>query len=139
MWHRLRNADDAMIRRPRTRMTVAQLKRHMDRRFDHLDRTMVDKSDLAGFATKDDLKRFATKDDLKRYATKDDLRNELKRFATKAEMDRGFASLNAKLDSMMSMIRINCDVLDRVAEEHDRRISDLEMRANGQQRLFPEG
>jgi hypothetical protein len=72
-------------------MTIATLKRHMDRRFDRLQRTKVDKSDLARFATKEDLKRFATKEDLKRFATKEDLKRfatkeDLKRFATKEDL-----------------------------------------------------
>ena len=64
-----------MIRRPRKRMTLASLKRHIDRRF-------ATKADLRQFATKADLHQFATKRDLCRFATKRDLR----RFATKAEL-----------------------------------------------------
>jgi hypothetical protein len=37
------NCDDAMIRRPHRRMTTSGLKRAMDRRFDRLERTKVDK------------------------------------------------------------------------------------------------
>ena len=42
--HRLRRCDDAMIRRPRTDMTISELKRAMDRRFDRVERTKVDKA-----------------------------------------------------------------------------------------------
>ena len=35
-------------------MTLVELKRHMDRRFDRLQRTKADKVDLQRFATKDD-------------------------------------------------------------------------------------
>ena len=97
-------------------MTVAQLKRHMDRRFDHLERTKADRSDLKRFATKDDLKRFATKTDT----------------------ERGFARLDAKLDGVLAVVLSIRDTLDRVADEHDRRISDLERHVFGQGRLFPE-
>jgi hypothetical protein len=90
-------------------MTVEHLKRHMDRRFDRLQRIKADKvdlkrfatktqirrigKDLANCATKNDLKRFATKDDLKRFATKEDLKRfatkeDLKRFATKNDLER---------------------------------------------------
>jgi hypothetical protein len=95
-------------------MTIEQLKAHMDRRFDRLERTKADRRELRRlaatadrrwaqtqnafkrFATKDDFKRFATKDDLKRFATKDDLKrfatkDDLKRFATKDDL-KGFAT-----------------------------------------------
>src|SRR5947208_117861 len=47
--------DDAMMRVPQAPMTIAQLKRHMDRQFARLDRTKANKSDLRRFATKADL------------------------------------------------------------------------------------
>ncbi len=102
-----------MMRASTEPMTLDQLKRHMDRRFDRLERTKADRGDLrrfitrrefrqeirrlaskdelrrltnkfaTKFATKDDLKRFATKEDLKRFATKEDL----KRFATKDDLN----------------------------------------------------
>ena len=144
-----------MIRRSQKRMTLAELKRHMDRRFDRLERTKADKADLRRFATKrylqqrfatkDDLKRFATKDDLKRFATKDDL----KRFATKddlarcatrddlarlegtvdarfREVARQLDSLNAKIDSVLTFARGKTGNYDLVLDEHDHRIRDLE-------------
>ena len=46
--------------------------------------TMVNREDLAGFATKADLAGFATKADLANCATKADLAN----CATKADLDR---------------------------------------------------
>ena len=79
---RLSQSDDAMISSLREPVTIAQLKRYMDRRFDRLERMKADKVDLRGFATKKDLHRFATKKDLRRFATKRDLR----RYATKSEM-----------------------------------------------------
>ena len=45
-WHRHRKDDDDMMRASRQPMTIAQLKRHMDRRFDRLERTKADKSEI---------------------------------------------------------------------------------------------
>ena len=47
-----------MIRRSHRRMTLQQLKRHMDRRFDRLQRTKADKADLKRFATKGQIRRL---------------------------------------------------------------------------------
>ena len=142
IWHRLRTADDVMIRAFQHRMTLEQLKRHMDRRFDRLQRTKADKSDLKRFATKSqfrrlrmDLKRFATKHDLKRFATKDDLKLELERYTTKeetrtlaAEMFRRFDSLNDKIDSVLRRLDDVYNTHDRALTEHDLRLKDLEAR-----------
>ena len=105
-----------MIRRPKKRMTLAGLKRHMDRRFDRLERTKADKADVRRFATKrylqqhfatkDDLKRFATKDDFARCATRDDLaRLEGTVDARFGEVARQLDSLNAKIDSVLAFAR----------------------------------
>lgn len=121
-------------------MTVAQLKQHLDRRFDHLERTKADKSDLARFVTKDDLKA-----ELKRFATKDDLKAELKRFTTKddvnrlatrtdyqfGEVFRRLDSLNDKIDSLTGVVRDNRDLFDRVSDEYGHRIADLEHDSGG--------
>jgi hypothetical protein len=82
-----------MISSLREPMTIAELKRHMDRRFDRLERTKADKHDLRRFAIKKHLQRFATKKDLQRFATKKDLRRfatkkDLRRFATKKDLRR---------------------------------------------------
>jgi hypothetical protein len=111
-------------------MTIAQLKRHMDRRFANTRR------ELQRFATKDDLRRFATKKDLRRFATKEDLR----RFATKedfsgletrmnagfGEVARRFDSLNAKMESMVKPLKEAIADRDRLFDEHEARIRDLE-------------
>jgi hypothetical protein len=132
--------DDAMMRGAEP-MTVAELKRHIDRRFltkrgfrRELKRELTrfaTKDDLKAFATKDDLKRFATKDDLKRFATKDDLKrfatkDDLKRYATKDdfhelrdEMRRGFAEMR------LGFAEIRRDFM-QIVDEHERRITDLE-------------
>src|SRR2546427_4952360 len=62
--------DDAMMRPPQEPMPIAQLKRHMDRKFNRLERTKANKSDLRRFATKRDLERFATKADLVKYVAR---------------------------------------------------------------------
>src|SRR2546427_6803323 len=59
-----------MMRVPQEPMTIAQLKRYMDRRFDRLERTKANKSDLRRFATKRDLERFATRADLVKYVAR---------------------------------------------------------------------
>ena len=70
-----------MIRRFRKRMTLASLKRHIDRRF----------------ATKADLHRFATKNDLRRFATKEDMTQlEVRTLARFAELMRRIESLDGK-------------------------------------------
>ena len=88
-----------MIRRPRKRMTLASLKRHIDRRF-------ATKADLRQFATKADLHQFATKRDLRRFATKAELRCATKEdvAALEARMDAGFAGVARQLDSLNQKI-----------------------------------
>ena len=117
-------------------MTIAQLKRHMDRRFDRLERTKADRKDLRGFATKRDFRRFATKRDLRRFATKRDLR----RFATKHELEQMRDELRrhfeviaeamfARIDAALDGIRANQERMahhDIVLDEHERRITHLE-------------
>ena len=98
-----------MIRRSRPRMTIAQLKQHMDRRFDRLLRTKADRVDLVRCATKGQLCRFATKKDLGRFATKEDLKRfatkeDLKPFATNDDMRAGFANVNRQFESLNSKI-----------------------------------
>ena len=128
-----------MMPLPQEPMTIEQLKAHMDRRFDRLERTKADRRELRRlakvgdrrwaatrkafkrFATKDDLKRFATKDDLKRFATKDDL----KRFATKAD----FARLEDRLISVQKALETLVRHHNVVLDEHEARIRDLEARA----------
>src|SRR5262245_32704786 len=135
-----------MIRRSRPPMTLEQLKRHMDRRFDRLQRTKADKSDLRRFATKSqirgirrDLARHATKADLKRelarYPTKDDLKHQLEAYATKeemrlqfAEVSRRFDSLNDKIDGVLRRLDVMYDTHGRALTEHDKRLKDLEQR-----------
>jgi len=121
-----------MMRRSGKRMTLVELKRHMDRRFDRLQRTKADKADLQRFATKDGLKRFATKDDLKRFAIKDDL----KRFATKDDLEslrrlvgdvlRKVDGLHDKVDSLVRIGNDRYGVHQRALSDHEYRLRELE-------------
>jgi len=113
-----------MIRRPRKRMTLALLKRHIDRRF-------ATKADLRQFATKRDLRRFATKADL-RFATKEDVA------ALEARMGAGFAgvarqldSLNQKIDAVLDYAKGETRLHTTVLGEHENRLRDLEAGAIG--------
>ena len=108
-------------------MTIEQLKAHMDRRFDRLERTKADRSELRRLAarvdrcaTKNDLKRFATKNDVKRFATKDDL----KRFATKVD----FARLEDRVISMQRTLEGIARHHGLILDDHEVRIRDLERR-----------
>jgi hypothetical protein len=122
-------------------MTIEQLKAHMDRRFDRLERTKADRrdlrrlavrvdrcattTDLERFATKQYLKRFATKADLKRFATKDDL----KRFATKDDLQQMAARLEDRILAMQRFLQRMVDHHDRILDDHEARLVDLERHA----------
>ena len=119
-----------MIAPRREPMTIKQLKRHMDRRFDRLERTKAERADLRRFATRRDLRRFATKRDLRGYATRADLmrmRDELRRhFEVIAE------SMFARIDVSLDAIRANQERLAHhsvVLDEHERRLTHVESRA----------
>jgi hypothetical protein len=127
----LSQGDDAMIRsRSRKRMTIAQLKRHVDRRFADTRKQIercATKDDLQRFATKDDLQRFATKDDLQRFATKDDLAAlESRMNARLGDVTSGLDGLNAKMDGMFKSLTDATAARDRIFDEHEERIRDLE-------------
>ena len=143
-----------MIPLPPEPMTIEQLKAHMDRRFDRLERTKADrrelrrlgervdrcatKADLRRFATKEYLKRFATKEDLTRFATKEDLKRfatkeDLKRFATKEDLKRfatkedfkGLARGLARLEDRMIAMQAT---LHGIAKHHGLILDDHEAR-----------
>ena len=139
-----------MIPTPPEPMTIEQLKAHMDRRFDRLERTKADRSelrrlaarvdrcattaDLERFATKEYLKRFATKRDLKRFATKEDLKRfatkeDLKRFATKADLTAMTSRLGDRIHAMQMSVQRLVDHYDRILNDHEARIVDLERHA----------
>ena len=123
-------------------MTLQQLKRHVDRRFDRLQRTKADKADLTRFTTKSEVRRL--RKEIAARPTKDDLKRELERFAAKdalaqlatrvdanaAEMNRRFDSLNEKIDGLLRLMLDRFDqqeaLIDRVYVEHGNRLADLE-------------
>ena len=134
-----------MLPLPPELMTIRELKAHLDRRFDRLERTKADRTELRRlaaksdrrweatkrafkrFATKDDLRRFATKDDLKRFATRDDLRrfaakDDLRGLATKADLARLEERVIALHKTLQNMLPHHGRILD----DHERRIVDLE-------------
>ena len=101
-------------------MTIAALKRHMDRRFDRLERTKADKLDLRRFATKKDLRRFPTKTEMRLW------RVDIKRhFHVIAE------GLEEKLQKVadgvaqLAAIRLHVSHHDKVLDEHETRITGL--------------
>ena len=108
-------------------MTITQLKRHMDRRFDRLERTKADKRDLRGFATNKGLRRFATKKNLGRFATRKDLRRfatrkGLRRLATRT--DRQFIALRREMRAWATDIKRYFDVVAEGLHEEIRRVAD---------------
>jgi len=120
--------DDAMMRVLREPMTIVQLKRHMDRRFDRLDRVKANKSDLQRFATKSELRR-----ELRKYATKADLRRMAARAEVLAVDTRRYFQIVAEdlrdevkkigeLADLKSIVALHSAVL----HEHESRITDLE-------------
>lgn len=134
-----------MLPLPPELMTIRELKAHLDRRFDRLERTKADRTDLRRlaaksdrrweaskrafkrFATKDVLRRFATKDDLKRFATRNDLRrfaakDDLRGLATKADLARLEGRVIALHKTLQNMLPHHSRILD----DHERRIVDLE-------------
>lgn len=100
--------DDAMIPRSKKRMTLAGLKRHIDRRC----------------ATKADLRRFATKNDLRQVERRLETRMDV-RFT---DVHRQFQSLGDKIDALIRHVRGKLDHHDVVLDEHDERLRDLEAR-----------
>jgi len=100
-----------------------QLKTHMDRRFDRLERTKADRSELRRLAPRVD--RYATKADLQRFATTQDL----KRFATKDDLQRVAARLEDRVIAMQRFVQRVVDHHDRILNDHEARMVDLERHA----------
>ena len=116
-----------MLALPLELMTIRELKAHLDRRFDRLERTKADRTELRRLAAQSDrrwaatkraFKRFATKDDLRRFAAKDDLRG----LATKADLARLEERVIALHKTLQNMLPHHGRILD----DHERRIVDLE-------------
>ena len=107
-------------------MTIEQLKAHMDRRFDRLERTKADRSDLRRLAarvnrcaTRADLQRFATKEDLKRFATKDDFEG----------LARSLARLEDRVIAMQAALHGIAKRHGLILDDHEARIADLQQRS----------
>jgi molecular chaperone GrpE (heat shock protein) len=116
-----------MLPVPSEPMTIHELKAHLDRRFDRLERVKADRTELRKLAAKSDrrwaatkraFRRFATKNDVKRLATKDDL----KRFATKDDFKR----LEERLMTVQKVLQSMLQHHGRILDDHERRIGDLE-------------
>jgi chromosome segregation ATPase len=117
--------DDAMIRNRSGRMTVAQLKQRMDQRFNAVDKRF--KSNDRRFSSIDHRfdaidQRFDAVD--QRFDAVDQRFNAVdQRFNA---VDRRFDAVNKKLDDILSTIKQHYKHHDRVVDEHDRRLKDLE-------------
>jgi hypothetical protein len=94
-------------------MTIEQLKAHMDRRFDRLERTKADRSELRRLAAR--VQRCATKSDLKQFATKDDL-------------TRAFTRLEDRIIAMQRILQGIASHHGLVLDDHEVRIGELERR-----------
>ena len=105
-----------MIRFPR--MTVASLKQSMDRRFTRLDRRLRRRFDAIDQRFESIDRRFEAVD--RRF---DDLEARLT-----TRIDMRFESLSEKLDAVLTQTSAMRDQFVRVADEHEYRIRDLEMR-----------
>jgi hypothetical protein len=112
-----------MIRR--IRMTVAQLKKHMDNRFKTVERRMN--------------RRFAAVD--ARFTAVDGRLDAMDarfdaidaRFdRTDARMAVGFESLDAKFDALFRILKDEQDHHTRIVDDHEERLKDLE-RPSGRQ------
>jgi hypothetical protein len=111
-----------MMPLPPEPMTIEQLKAHMDRRFDRLERTKADRSELRRLAAR--VQRCATKSDLKRFATKDDL----KRFALKDDLTRAFTRLEDRMIAVQRTLQGIARHHGLVLDDHEVRIGELERR-----------
>jgi hypothetical protein len=107
-----------MMRPSRKPMTTAELKRHLDRRFDRLDRTKADKREMN--------RRFDRVDrDFRRYTI------EIKRhFDVIAErLEEKIAQIAEVVGSEITKLKQRVDHHDVVLDEHETRITAIERRA----------
>jgi len=122
-----------MIRRPRRRMTISELKRAMDRRFDRVERTKVDKVEFRRAITRLRGEIVTSAAETRRYvdATGDSLRSSLRDeiASSAAETRRHF---DVVAEAIRDDIRILAEALashsDRL-DKHDMRIGALERRS----------
>ncbi len=122
-----------MIASLREPVTIAQLKRHMDRRFDRLERTKADKADLRRFVTKRESLRFATKRDLRRFATKKEMR--FWAVDIKRHFDIVAESLEEKLGKVadgvadIAAIQLHIAHHGKALDDHETRITAIERKS----------
>ena len=105
-----------MIRLPR--MTIAALIQSMDRRFTRLDRRLRRQFDAID-------QRFESID--RRFEAVDRQFDDLEARLT-ARIDMRFESLSEKIDAVLTQTTVMRDQFVRVADEHEYRIRDLELR-----------
>ena len=109
------------MRASREPMTIAELKRYMDRRF--MTREEF-RRDLRRFATKRDLRRFATKQELRRFTV------DIKRhFRVLIESLEQKLDLLAERTAEIGHVNERLQHHDLVLDNHEVRISGLEHRA----------
>jgi hypothetical protein len=103
-----------MMRAPQTRMTVVQLRKHVDGRFSRLNRKMST--------------RFKEVDARIRSleSTMEHRFEVLMR-----EMNRGFESLGAKIDSLQRSTDHRLKPLEKVVDVHENRFKDMDRAARG--------
>jgi hypothetical protein len=99
-------------------MTIVALKQSMDRRFTRLDRRSRRQFDAIEGRFEANDRRFEAVD--RRF---DDLEARLT-----ARIDMRFESLSEKIDAVLTTTTAMRDQFVRVADEHEYRIRDLEMR-----------
>jgi hypothetical protein len=112
-----------MIRIPSKRMTTASLKAHVDRRFKSQEQRSNRKFDVVDKRFDAIDKRFDAID--KRLAAVDERFDRLT-----ARMDARFDSLTEKLDAMINSAANHYRHYDRLLNEHEDRITDLEHRSD---------
>lgn len=129
------HCDDAMIRR--VRMTVAQLKTQMDRRFTRLERTLRSHVAETGtrFASVDT--RFAAID--ARFEAVDARFDAMDARFDSAErradvrmgtLERRLDSVDDKLDAIIGILRDGLQHHQRILDEHETRLNDLERQSD---------
>ena len=98
-------------------MTIEQLKAHMDRRFDRLERTKAGRRELHRQAVRSI--RCATKADLKRFATTADFKG----------LARSLARLEDRLIAMQTTLQGIAKHHGLILDDHEARLADLERRS----------
>jgi len=113
-------------------MTVASLKQSMDRRFTRLERRMRDEFAAVDRRFESNDQRFEAIDQRfeaidRRFEAVDKRFDDLEVRLT-ARIDMRFESLSEKIDVVLTQTRAMRDQFERVADEHEHRLRDLEQR-----------